>query len=182
MPLPASPSPFKSKLILKRRLKAIKPYSFNFALPSNSKRALGRVVVHVIFFSPPCSVLRRKSFVVFSESHQSFRSQCWNRGIKLRLEQVRWLLFNAGLLPSFILSTWVSWVQVHVVVCLSMCVRHMAVVPCVLHVRNCVYDRTWRNGKHTVSTPSSLATCVPGSQQNNWVQFNLSLQIDPKNN
>lgn len=49
------------------------------------------------------------------------------------------------------------------------------------------FPRVLRVGKGSIKSPtepapSSLAKRVPRSQQNNRVQLNLSLQIDPKNN
>ena len=50
----------------------------------------------------------------------------------------------------------------------------------------CVCERwcVWRGSleSQTQPAPSAAAKRLPRSQQNNQVQLNLSLQIDPKNN
>lgn len=166
LPALASP-PFKSKLILKSWVKAVKPSAQ--VLGSLCQASVGEWVD--VFLSPV--LFHEGNLLLFflypfkSPIGPSNRANIRSKGIKLGWKVVTGPLFNAGYfailhsVPMGVMST-------------NMCISVF------IHVFYAHGGFPLHAQVHQQNSPNVF----PRSQQNNynWVQLNLSFQIDPKNN
>lgn len=182
MPLAASASPpFKSKLILKRGLKAVKTLElgFGFTLARVAERAgMYEVAAVDFFFSflPPLVLFYEGNLLFF------FLNPIRVEGANIRNRRIK--LFGSSH-TAFILMWRVFFFVVVFLSSLARPTRHhnQICVSVFIHVLRTHWEfsaaRCECDGAHFL-----LARQNPlrRSQQNNWVQLILSLQIDPKNN
>lgn len=164
LPAFASP-PFKSKLILKSWLKAVKTSAQ--VLGSLCQASVGERMD--IFLSPvPFHEGNLLLFFLYpfkSPVGPSNQANIRSKGIKLGRKMVTGPLFNAGCFA--ILHS------VHMgVISTNMCISVF------IHVFYAHGGFPLHAQDHQQNSPNVF----PRSQQNNWVQLNLSFQIDPKNN
>lgn len=97
MPLPASASPpFKSKLILKTWLKAVKKKPSAQVLCSLCQASVGERVAVRIFFPVLFRFMKEISCCSFLNPIKTNRASFGSGGIKLSWKQVTGLLFNSG--------------------------------------------------------------------------------------